>query len=357
MTAQPIRSYAWPAIAIIVAAVIVAATIFVAMGDAITVTKTVSEPTISSSSGTGGCTFTAEGFLLMRVVNSTNGQPVGSLGVQVQALQPACASSPAVRETLGTIDANASGFLSVSGPYDWAYFAASVGPRSYSVNASMSAGALTCVTLTLPSGNLDITQSCNEADYFGHGTGSTSTQSNATSSVSGANGLTFRLTMNFSTSSSGVTVSALAADYNLRAFPTNVTAAYAWSVPTQVLQSHYCTPTDNAVGVSIAQGHYTLSNVSSAHFLIFINPAVTYTCTEQAPVPVASYAFSPMSDTAMASGSCGGTACGYNTTVYDQLQTGSSYVHGALSGFAPGEYTVVAGDEWGNSLLAYFTVP
>jgi hypothetical protein len=291
------------------------------------------------------------------VLNGTNGQPVDSIPARAQALQPACASSPAVRESLGTIDTNASGYLSASGPYDWAYLAVDVGPRSYPVNASMNAGALTCVTLTLPFGDLNITQACNEADYFGHQTSSASTQSSTVSSISGGNGLTFRLTVNFSTASSGVTVDAFAADYNLHASPANVTAADAWSVPIQVLQSDYCTPTDNAVGVSIAQGHYTLSNVSSAEFLIFINPAVTYTCTEQAPVPVASYTFSPMGDTATASGSCGGSTCGYSTTVYDQLVASASYVHGALSNFTPGEYTVVAGDEWGNSLLAYFTVP
>jgi hypothetical protein len=221
----------------------------------------------------------------------------------------------------------------------------------------MNAEALTCVTLTLPFGDLNITQACNEANYFGHQTSRTSTQSNTVSSVSGANGLTFQLTVNFSISSSGLTVNAVAGDYNLHASPANVTAADAWSVPKQVLQSQFCIPADNPVAVSIAQGHYTLSNVSSAEFLIFINPAVTYTCTERAPSPVATYTFSPMDDVAMARGGCGGSICGYNTTVSDQLVVSGSYVHGALSGFAPGEYTVVAGDEWGNSLLAYFTVP
>jgi len=185
----------------------------------------------------------------------------------------------------------------------------------------------------------------------------TSTLSSAVGSVSGANGLTLKLTMNLSTSSSGVTVRAVASDYNLHASPANVTAADAWSVPKQVLQSRFCIPADNPVGISITQGHYTASNVSSAEFLTFINPAVTYTCTVRAPSPVAMYTFSPMDDVAMASGSCGSSTCGYNTTVSDQLVASASYVDGALSGFAPGEYTVVAGDEWGNSLLAYFTVP
>jgi hypothetical protein len=168
MTTQPPRSYTRLALAIIVAAIIIAATIFVTIGAATTVTKTVSEPPTSSSVGTGSCTFSAEGFLLMRVLNSTNGQPVGSLAAQTQALQPACASYPAVKENLGAIDTNASGFLSVSGPYNWTYFAVNVGLRSYSVNASMNAGALTCVTLTLPFGDQNITQACNEANYFGH---------------------------------------------------------------------------------------------------------------------------------------------------------------------------------------------
>jgi hypothetical protein len=175
-------------------------------------------------------------------------------------------------------------------------------------------------------------------------------------SVQGINGLTLRLTVNVSTSSSEVTVDAVAGDYNLRASAANVTAADMWSVPEQVLQSHFCTA-GSPVGVSVAQGHYTPSNVSSAKFLIFINPAVTYTCTVQAPAPVGTYAFSPMSDAAVASGSCGSRVCGYDTTASDQLVASGSYVDGTLTGFAPGEYTVIAGDEWGNSLLAYFTVP
>jgi hypothetical protein len=186
---------------------------------------------------------------------------------------------------------------------------------------------------------------------------STATQTNTVSSVSGANGLTFQLTMNLSDSSSGVTVDAVAGDYNLHASPANVTATDAWAVPNQVLQSRFCIPADNPVGISIAQGHYTLSNVSSAEFLIFINPTVTYTCTVRAPSPVATYSFGSMGDVAVARGSCGSSTCGYNTTVSDQLVASGSYVGGALSGFAPGEYTVVAGDEWGNSLFAYFTVP
>jgi hypothetical protein len=192
---------------------------------------------------------------------------------------------------------------------------------------------------------------------------STQVQTNAltlnsvSDSVEGFNGLTFRLTANISTSSSRVTVRAVAGEYNLHTSPANVTAADMWSVPEQVLQSDFCTPPDNPVGVSIAQGHYTLSNVSSTKFLIFINPAVTYTCTEQAPDPVAVYTFSAMSDSAVARGSCGSQVCGYDTTASDQLVASSSYVSGALVGFAPGQYTIVAGDEWGNSLLAYFTVP
>ena len=172
------RSYTTLAAAVIVAAVIVSATVFVALGSRTTVTETVPGTTTSSGST---CTFASEGFLLMKVLNGSNGEPVGSLPVQVEALQPACSSGPSVREDLGTIDTNSSGFLSLGGPYDWYYLALSNGPRSYSVNASISAGALTCVTLSMPSGDVNITQECNQADYFGHQTTTTST---STSSLS-----------------------------------------------------------------------------------------------------------------------------------------------------------------------------
>jgi DNA-binding beta-propeller fold protein YncE len=130
----------------------------------------------------------------MKVLNSSNGEPIGSLPVQAEALQPACSSGPSVKEDLGTIDTNASGFLSLGGPYDWSYLAVSVGLRSYSVNASISAGALTCVTLGLPSGDLNITQACNLADYFGHQT-STSTQSTSGTEPSISSALAANITV------------------------------------------------------------------------------------------------------------------------------------------------------------------
>ncbi len=183
MNGQPVRNFTRLAVAITVAAVIISATFFVALGSSTTVTKTVLGTSTSSSAGSA-CTFASEGFLLMKVLNSSDGEPISSLPVQVEALQPACSSSPSVKEDLGTMDTNASGFLSLGGPYDWYYFAVSVGLRSYSVNTSISAGALTCVTLGLPSGDLNITQACNLADYFGHQT--TSSTSTSTQPTSGA---------------------------------------------------------------------------------------------------------------------------------------------------------------------------
>ncbi len=344
MTAKQARPFARLVLAIVVGALIIGALAYAAFGTAKTITVTSTTTlTVQTGSTPSQARLYKVAFRQMGACSPTlfAGPWSVTLGNQTLA-EPSNASLPV------------QGTASPQNPNDTITFSVPDGVYPYTVSPGVYFQPSSGVVRVDGSDVLVVLQgpvtSCTMVV-------TTSTQSNTVSSVSGANGLTFRLTVNLSISSSGVTVRAVAGDYNLHASPANVTAADAWSVPKQVLQSQFCTPTDNPVGISIAQGYYILSNVSSAELLIFINPAVTYTCTERAPSPVASYTFSPMDDVAIARGSCGGSTCGYNTTVSDQLVVSGSYVHGALSGFAPGEYTVVAGDEWGNSLLAYFTMP
>jgi hypothetical protein len=153
----------WPIIAISVVALMliaVAAIVVLSMQ-----TATPSGGTSSLTSSTP-CEITGEGCLLMKVLDSSNNEPAGSLPVQVEALYPACSTNPAHTESLGTQETNASGFLSLSGPYNWYYLSVGYGFQSYPVNASINAGTLTCVTLNVPSGNLNMTQHCNQTGYF-----------------------------------------------------------------------------------------------------------------------------------------------------------------------------------------------
>jgi hypothetical protein len=157
MNTQRPRNYALIAVAIVVAAVVIAASLFVTMGGGTTITKTVSESatqqTTTSSTGSVVCSFAAEGFLYMKVLNSSNNEPISSLPVQVVALYPACLTNPPYKQNVGTMNTNASGILSLGGPYNEYYLTINNGFRDYSVNASISAGLTTCVTVSIPPGN------------------------------------------------------------------------------------------------------------------------------------------------------------------------------------------------------------
>jgi hypothetical protein len=73
---------------------------------------------------------------------------------------------PAYEQDLGTYTTNASGILSLSGPYNWFYISTNYGHESYSVNATVNAGVLTCVTLSIPTGRQNMTRPCDPADYL-----------------------------------------------------------------------------------------------------------------------------------------------------------------------------------------------
>ena len=201
------------------------------------------------STGSGStCTFAAEGFLLMKVVDSSNGQPAGSLPVQVEAFYPSCLTSPAHTEKLGTVDTNASGFLSLSGSYDWYYLTMSQGSLSYDVNASISAGSLTCVTLGIPSGILNVTQQCNITDYFSQKT-SSSGSSTIQSNVTGGLQLTATIKPVVAQQGNNISVTALVYD--------------TLSTPVVVNATSMDNPADGpcqqglATGVEVYQGSYT----------------------------------------------------------------------------------------------------
>jgi len=123
-------------------------------------------PGTTTTTTTAFCSIEGEGFLLMEVLNSSNEEPIGSLPIHVEALYPACNSNPPYIQNLGTDNTNASRILSLSGPYNWFFLSTDYGRGSFSVNATINAGAVTCVKLAIPTGSLNITQSCNEAKYF-----------------------------------------------------------------------------------------------------------------------------------------------------------------------------------------------
>jgi hypothetical protein len=120
----------------------------------------------STSTIAAECTINAEDFLIMKVLNSSNDKPIGSLPVHVEAQYPACPPYPPYNEDLGTYNTNASGILSISATSNWFYLSINHGNEIYSVNATLGPGAVTCITFPIPYGNPNISPYCDPSKYF-----------------------------------------------------------------------------------------------------------------------------------------------------------------------------------------------
>ena len=177
--------------------------------------------------------------------------------------------------------------------------------------------------------------------------------------------LQLQLSLNASSSSeSGVAVSVSVDEYNTLDSTNNVAAANNWLVAINSLDGAPCWSDGFTVGFAIAEGYYTSSNVTAAKFLDLVNPGATYSC----PLYLGygnptGYLFRPMNDTAASYGcvgvspSCpaGSASTGLTSASWGPV-TGYWNQGGSFTSFPRGTYTLVAGDEWGNIVLAYFTV-
>jgi hypothetical protein len=172
MTAQAPRSYTRLAVAIFIAAVIVSATILAS--SALQNTTTTTLTSVSTVTGTGAgtqtsstttssgistiCSIAAEGQLVVKVLNGSNGEPIGSIPIQVENLYPECPPNPHTTQDMGTMDTNGTGIILLGGLGEY-YLTINYGLRSFSVNASIGPEITTCVTLGIPSGDLSISYS------------------------------------------------------------------------------------------------------------------------------------------------------------------------------------------------------
>ena len=101
------------------------------------------------------------------------------------------------------------------------------------------------------------------------------------------------------------------------------------------------------MGVALYQGRYTLQNLSSKSYLPVVDEFTPWFCTEISGVPFKLAPFSMETRTM--------DLAGYWTAGETQHPGGGVSI-GVLHPFAPGEYTLVAGDAWGHIALAYFSV-
>lgn len=183
-----------------------------------------------------------------------------------------------------------------------------------------------------------------------------------TALANSANNLQLQLFLNSSSSASGLAVSVTVDDYNTLASANNVTAANDWLVALNGLEGAPCgddTP-GPLVGFGVAEGHYTSSNLTAAKFLDLVNPKATYNCPLYLGyADPTGFLFVPMSEAA--------DSYGCNPSVMSMCMSGGASTGltfsgywgqgGAFVGFPRGTYTVLGEDEWGDSALAYFTVP
>ncbi len=91
------------------------------------------------------------------------------------------------------------------------------------------------------------------------------------------------------------------ADLNTLAYTNNVTAADNWLIALSEQNVQPCWMDSWPVGLAVASGHYTSSNITAAKLLDLVNPGVTYSCslTFTSGYP-AGYLFQPNSVTASA---------------------------------------------------------
>jgi hypothetical protein len=164
-----------------------------------------------------------------------------------------------------------------------------------------------------------------------------------------AEGLLVRLELNVSRIASGATVGINVSDYNSSPLELNLSKESAWAL--DGLSTGECPSLYYPFGIAVFQGRYTSANVSEA-VPLRIFPAV--------PCPmlvryITGYQFQPMSDNATVLPGTGEVPMATGVSVSGTYDASGSQLKW-LTPFAPGTYTVVAGDEWGNLAFAYFIV-
>ena len=185
----------------------------------------------------------------------------------------------------------------------------------------------------------------------------------ATSVTNPTNDLELRLSVNAS-STTGVSVFVDA--FNPSSSAANVTSASDWVVPLTGNNGAPCGDDTYAqnptVGFAVAEGYYTSSNVTEAMLLDLVNPSVTYSCSLYLGYAnPTGFLFQPLSDMAASYGCnqqrcMSGSASTGLTTSSGTPGTGYWNQRGTFISFPRGTYTVLAEDEWGDIVLAHFTV-
>ena len=176
---------------------------------------------------------------------------------------------------------------------------------------------------------------------------------NTASSIS-TNGLSLSLSLNMTTYRPGQEVSIVLDVKNTWPETNHVPVSNNW--PYSDLASGQC-DLGAPYGIAIFQGDYTSSNFSTITPLALWDYSLVVPCPVE--IPVNYYVFEPLSDIATAFSS-EASFPNFNEAINFEL-TETGYWAGTRPNvtkhnFAPGVYTVVAGDEWGALVVLHFTV-
>ncbi|HKT21703.1 MAG TPA: hypothetical protein VJR06_03640 [Nitrososphaerales archaeon] len=175
-------------------------------------------------------------------------------------------------------------------------------------------------------------------------TGPTTGQNNV--SVASVDGLSLALRISTTALGRGGSIVINVTETNANSSPLNESAASHWAIGG--LRMNACYSSIYPFGAGVFDGHYAEQNISSA------KPLNLYPLL---PCPlliryISGYYFQPSSDLALVL-----PGSGSSTAMTSGLSSRGNFTSGTnVTYFAPGQYTVVAGDEWGSLAFLYFTV-
>ena len=172
-----------------------------------------------------------------------------------------------------------------------------------------------------------------------------------------ANGLILSLSLDAKTYQQYQDVSITIDEKNTLSKTNRVAAADKW--PVRGLTLGPCSQ-GSPFGVAVYQGDHNSRSISALTPLVIFTPNALYHCPAFAWGEGSSYDFYASSDIAAIRYSCDPPCTeSYDTQLYRELSL-THYWDGSypstIHSFEPGDYTIVAADEWGNMVILHFTV-
>jgi hypothetical protein len=167
-----------------------------------------------------------------------------------------------------------------------------------------------------------------------------------TTTTTGANGLLLGLSLNQTVIEPGQTVGITVYEQNTLKVVNNVSAADKW--PVNGLSVGPCGSLDMPFGIVVYHGHVSVLSVPGVQPLQLYEPG-TYNCPSISEV--SSYEFQPMSTELV-----GVPPANVSSTIDAKGNWGPTFLQSSFSDFAPGIYTIIAGDEWGDVATLQFNV-